>query len=114
MGAVWAAVQQNQMLKVTGAGLDGAFDLSLDEKAECSRGSVSIPGLKRSVRHLVAVSAGLAGTLLGAATMSNRTIVADDDPGFVAFLLSERFGLPVVPEWAHWFTHVPYSVISIV
>jgi len=103
VGAVWAAVQQNQVFKVTGAGLGGAFEFSLGEKAECFRGSVSIPALKRPVRHLVAVSAEMAGTRLGAATMSNRTILSNNSPVFVLYRLSERFGLPVVPEWADWF-----------
>ncbi|MGH9353200.1 MAG: hypothetical protein ACRD2G_13740 [Terriglobia bacterium] len=103
VGAVWAAVQQNQAFKVMGPGFAGALDFSLGEKAECFRGSLSVPGLKRPVRHLVAVSAELAGTRLGAATESNRTILFDDDPVFVLYRLSERFGLPVVPEWAGWF-----------
>ena len=103
VGAVWAAVQQNQAFKVTGAGLDGTYELSLGEKAECFRGRMGVPGLKRPVRHLVAVSAELAGTRLGAPTMSNRTILTDDDPIFVVYRLAERFGLPVVPAWADWF-----------
>lgn len=103
VGAVWAAIQQNQVFKVTGPDLDACLELSLGEKAESFRGSISVPGLKRPVRHLVAVSAELAGTRLGAATMSNRTIICDDDPVFVLYRLSERFGLPVVPDWADWF-----------
>jgi hypothetical protein len=103
VGAVWAAVQQCQVFKVTGSSLDAPLELSLGEKAECFRGSISVPGLKRPVRHLVAVSAELAGTRLGAATVSNRTILCDDDAVFMLYRLSERFGLPVVPEWAGWF-----------
>jgi hypothetical protein len=103
VGAVWAAVQQNQVFKATGPGLDTSLEFSLGEKAECFRGSVNIPGLKRPVRHLVTVSAELAGTRLGAATESNRTILCDDDPVFILYRLSERFGLPVVPDWAEWF-----------
>jgi hypothetical protein len=83
--------------------LDAPLEFSLGEKAECFRGSISVPGLKRPVRHLVAISAELASTRLGAATVSNRTILCDDDPVFVLYRLSERFGLPVVPEWAGWF-----------
>jgi hypothetical protein len=103
VGAVWAAVQQSQVFKVTAPGLDAPLEFSLGEKAECFRGSISLPGLKRPVRHLVAISVELAATRLGAATVSNRTILCDDDPAFVLYRLSERFGLPVVPEWAGWF-----------
>jgi len=102
VSATWAAVHQNQVFKVVGPDFEAA-EVSLGEKAECYRGSVSLPGRRRAVRHLVAVSAELASTRLGAATESNRTILADDDPVFVLYRLSERFGLPVVPEWAEWF-----------
>lgn len=104
VGAVWAAIQQSQVFKVTGPGLDACLGFSLGEKAESFRGSISVPGLKRPVRHLVAVSAELAGTRLGAATMSDRTILCDDDPVFLLYRISERFGLPVVSDWADWFT----------
>ena len=102
VSAAWAAVHQNQMFRVEGRNFE-ALDLSLGEKAECYRGGFSLPGRRRPVRHLEAVSAELAATRLGAATESSRTILSDNDPVFVLYRLSERFGLPVVPEWAEWF-----------
>jgi hypothetical protein len=102
VSAAWAAVQQNQVFKVEGPDF-APLDQSLGEMAECYRGSVNLPGRRRPVRHLVAVSAELSATRLGAAIESNRTILSDDDPAFVLYRLSERFGLPVVPEWADWF-----------
>ena len=102
VSAAWAAVHQNQVFKVEGPDF-AALDLSLGEKAECYRGSFSLPARRRPVRHLVAVSAELAATRLGAAIESNRTIISDNDPVFVLYRLSERFGLPVVPEWGDWF-----------
>jgi hypothetical protein len=102
IGAAWPAVQQNQVFKVEGPDFAEA-ELSLGEKAECYRGSLNLPGRHRPVRHLVAVSAELAATRLGAAIENNRTILTDNDPVFVLYRLSERFGLPVVPEWADWF-----------
>jgi hypothetical protein len=104
VGAVWAAVQQSQVFRVTAPSLDAPLEFSLGEKADCFRNSISVPGLKRPVRHLVAVSAEFAATRLGAATVSNHTIPCDDDPVFVLHRLSARFGLPVVPKWAGWFT----------
>jgi len=103
IGATWAAVQQNQVFKVEGAGFVG-LESSLGEKAECYCGSLSLPGRRRPVRHLVAISAAMAQTRVGAAVESNRTILSDDDPVFILYRLSERFGLPVAPEWADWFT----------
>ena len=105
IGAAWAAVQQKQVFKVQGADF-AEVELSLGEKAESYRGSLSLPGRRRPVRHLVAVSAAMAQTRLGAAVESNRTLLSDDDPVFVLYRLSERFGLPVVPEWADWFARV--------
>jgi len=102
VAAVWAAVHQNQSFRVEGPGLP-SLESSLGDKAECHRGSLSIADRKRPVRHLVAVSAELAETRLGAATENTRTILSNNDPAFVLYRLSERFGLPVVPEWADWF-----------
>ena len=97
VSAAWAAVHQNQVFKVEGPDF-AALDLSLGEKAECYRGSLSLAGRRRPVRHLVAVSDELANTRLGAAIESNRTILSENDSVFVLYRLSERFGLPVVPE----------------
>lgn len=103
IGAVWAAVQQDQVFKAEGPDFS-SVELSLGEKAECYRGSLNLSGRRRAVRHLVAVSAQMAQTRLGGGMESNRTILSDNDPVFVLYRLSERFGLPVVPEWAPWFT----------
>lgn len=102
VSAAWAAVHQNQVFKVEGPDF-ASLELSLGEKAECYRASLNLPGRRRPVRHLVAVSAELAATRLGAAIESNRTILSERNPVFVLYRLSERFGLPVVPEWADWF-----------
>ena len=97
VSAAWAAVHQNQVFNVQGPDFS-ALELNLGEKAECYRGSLGLPGRRRPVRHLVAVSDELANTRLGAAIESNRTILSENDSVFVLYRLSERFGLPVVPE----------------
>lgn len=102
VGAAWAAAQQNQVFKVEGSDF-APVELCLGEKAEYYRGSLNLPGRRRAVRHLVAVSAEMAQTRLGGGMESNRTILSDADPCFVLYRLSELFGLPVVPEWAPWF-----------
>jgi hypothetical protein len=76
---------------------------SLGPEAQCFRGSVMVPGRKRPVRHLVAVSAELAKTKPGTDREGARTILCDDDPVFVLYRLAYRYDLPVVPEWAPWF-----------
>ena len=76
---------------------------SLGPDAQCFRGSVMVPGRKRPVRHLVAVSAELAKTKPGTDRDGARTILCDDDPVFVLYRIACRYGLPAAPEWASWF-----------
>jgi len=76
--------------------------VTLGEDAQCFRGTITIAGCK-PIRHLVAISAELLRTRPGADPGGRRTILCDNDPTFVLFRISQRFGLPVVPEWAGWF-----------
>ena len=101
IGALCAAVAEGALFQIqlpdhpnTGA--------SLGPDAQCFRGSVTVPGRKRPVRHLVAVSAKLAKTKPGADREGPRTILCDDDPAFVLYRIAYRYGLPAVPEWAPW------------
>ena len=76
---------------------------SLGPEAQCFRGSVMVPGRKRPIRHVIAVSAELLKTKPGADREGGRTVLCDDDPVFVLYRIAYRYGLPVVPEWAPWF-----------
>jgi hypothetical protein len=51
-------------------------------------------------RRAVGVAAEITENRLGA---GRRTILCDSDPTFVLYRIAQRFGLPVVPEWAGWF-----------
>ena len=102
VSAVWAAVIDGGFFTVSGPGLDSVW-VTLGESAECFRGSLNLPGRKRPVRHLVAISAELAKTRPGADPEGRRTVLCDDDPAFMLHRVAQRFGLPVVPEWAGWF-----------
>jgi hypothetical protein len=102
VGAAWAAVQENTVFSIEGLGFE-PLSLSLGEDAECFRGGLNVAGRRRAVRHLVAISAEMAATRLGGGVVSDRTILSGDDAVFVLYRIAERFGLPVVPEWAEWF-----------
>lgn len=102
IAALWAAVTEGAFFQIHIPGRP-AFAASLGQEAQCFRGSVSIQGHNRPVRHLVALSAELLRTRPGADRDGKRTILYDGDPAFVLHRLSRRFGLPVVPEWAPWF-----------
>jgi hypothetical protein len=101
VGAIWAAVVEQNHFTVEAPGFD-PLTASLGEEAQCFRGTITIAG-RKPIRHLVAVSAELAETRPGADPEGKRTILCDTDPVFVLYRIAQRFGLPVVPEWATWF-----------
>ncbi len=100
VAAAWAAVMEGSYFSIEGQDL-GRVVASLGKDARCFRGSITLPGRKRPIRHLVAVFAELAQT--AGERNVNRTILCDKDPVFVFRRLAQRFGLPVVAEWAGWF-----------
>jgi hypothetical protein len=102
IGGIWAAILDNRTFWVSGPGLQ-SINATLGDKPQCWRGSISIPGRKRPLRHLVAISRELALTAPGGDNGSRRTILCGDDPAFVLYRVAQRFGLPVVPEWGDWF-----------
>jgi len=100
-GAIGAAVHEQSVFTVRGPGFD-PVTATLGEGAQCFRGTISIAG-RKPIRHLVAISAEMAQTRPGADPGGKRTVLCDDDPVFVLYRVAQRFGLPVVPEWASWF-----------
>jgi hypothetical protein len=102
IGAIAAAIADEQRFQIS---LPGGAELFgfLSEKPVMYRASLQIPGRKRPVRHLTAVSQTLFGTTLGADGQARRTILYDGSPEFVLHRLAVRFGLPALPEWAEWF-----------
>ena len=101
VGAIWAAVvdQDHFTLEAPGADL---LTCTLGTDAQCFRGTISIAG-RKPARHLVAISAELAKTRPGMDPEGKRTILCDNNPAFILYRIAQRFGLPVVPEWATWF-----------
>ena len=99
--AIWAAVIEQNLFTVEAPGID-PLTVTLGEDAQCFRGTITIAG-RRPIRHLVAISAELAKTRPGADPQGRRTILCDNDPTFVLYRTAQRFGLPVVPDWAGWF-----------
>jgi hypothetical protein len=66
-----------------------------------SAGADLFQSLAASGRY--AISRELALTAPGGDNGSRRTILCGDDPAFVLYRVGQRFGLPVVPQWADWF-----------
>jgi hypothetical protein len=102
VGAIWAAIVEQDHFTVEAPGTD-PFTTTLGEGSQCFRGTINIAG-RKPIRHLVAVSADLAKTRPGMDPEGKRTILCDNDPTFMLYRIAQRFGLPVVPEWAEWFS----------
>jgi hypothetical protein len=101
VGAIWAAVTEQSHFTVEAADIE-PVTVTLGEDAQCFRGTITIAG-RKPIRHLVAISAELAKTRPGADPTGRRTVLCDSDAAFVLYRIAQRFGLPVVPEWAGWF-----------
>jgi hypothetical protein len=101
VGAIWAAVVEQNLFTMEAPGMEPVI-ASVGEDAQCFRGTITVAG-RKPIRHLVAISAELVKTRPGADPGGRRTVLCDNDPAFVLYRISQRFGLPVVPEWAGWF-----------
>lgn len=98
VGAISAAIQLNESLIIGGPGL-AARHYRLGERAHLHRGTINVAGRKRAVRHLVAVSIDLQDE-----GESGSSILHSDAPEFVLRRLAIAFGLPLLPDWATWFS----------
>ena len=104
IGAIAAAISDEARFYASGPGLDRIM-VSIGKDADVFRGSISVPGRRRPVRHLVAVSEVLSRTRAGGNPTARRTVLCNGDPAFLLYRLAARFGLPVLPDWSEWFSH---------
>ena len=81
--------------------MDRMLMITLGKEAEAFRGSISIQGRKRPLRHLVVLSEELSGTRAGGNPSARRTILCNDDRAFVLYRIGVRFGLPVLARISH-------------
>jgi hypothetical protein len=94
VGAVTAAIYEKARFRLTFP--NGEMqEISLGVGAICYRGSLSIPGRKQAIRHMI----GLLEELRGLKSLS-RTFVLRPEPTEVWTALVHRFGLPGLPQWA--------------
>ena len=71
--------------------------VSLGEKPLCFRGSITVHGRKRPLRHLVSCSQELADN-----TSDGRLLLVSNDQLFIWSSLVCYYGLPATPEWGPW------------
>lgn len=103
IAAITAAIADEARFYASGPELNRTM-ISLGKDAEVFRSSINIPGRRRPLRHLVAVSEDLSQTHACGNPTARRTVLCDDDPAFLLYRLGARFGLPVLPEWSGWFS----------
>ncbi len=94
VGAITAAVYEQARFRLTFPSGE-TLEITMGEGAMCCRGSISIPGRKQSVRHVIALSEELRGM-----KSLSRTFVLRPEPNEVWAALVHRFGLPGLPDWA--------------
>ncbi|MBY0502696.1 MAG: hypothetical protein K2X03_02220 [Bryobacteraceae bacterium] len=112
VAAIAAAIADEARFYATAPALDRLM-ISLGKDPEVFRASINIPGRRRPLRHLIAISAELARTRIGGDPRARRTILVESDPTFLLYRLGARFGLPVLPEWNDWFVRMIESKNSV-
>lgn len=102
IAAIAAAVADDARFYVTAPCVERLM-IRLGEDPEVFRSSINIPGRRRPLRHLVAISDELSKTRAGGDPRARRTILCDSDQEFLLHRIGVRFGLPILPEWSDWF-----------
>jgi hypothetical protein len=102
VAAIAAAIGDEARFYASGSDVNRLM-ITLGKEAEVFRSSMSIPGRRRPLRHLVAISEELSKTRAGGDPTARRAILCDDDRAFLLYRIGVRFGLPVLPEWSEWF-----------
>ena len=102
IAAIAAAIADEARFYATGPEINRLM-ITIGEDPEVFRSSINIPGRRRPLRHLVAISEELSKTRAGGNPTARRTILCDDDRAFLLYRIGARFGLPVLPEWSEWF-----------
>ena len=99
IAAIGAAIANRESFTVEHPNRD-SLRVSLGVNAECYRGSISVEGYKRPLRHVVAISEELGQSTSG--KNAERIIVLDDSPQFIWASIAHAHGVPGVSEWAEW------------
>lgn len=98
IAAASAIVSEGEYFTVEGPGLPSTYT-TMGQDAEAYRASIQISTSKRPLRHLVAASK----QFVNATKIDGRTVLAENDADYVWASIAQSFGLPGIPQWAHWF-----------
>jgi hypothetical protein len=101
ISAISAAISMTDRFMVEGPDVQ-PVRVCLERNAQCFKGSIQVPGRKKPLRHLIAMSEEFASGNVPSNT--GRTLLAGSDKEFVWASLAHIYGIPGVPEWAEWFS----------
>jgi hypothetical protein len=97
VAALWAAILSEEPVRVGGQDLK-PYMVQFGERPAVYRGTLTIPGRGRPVRHLVVVS-----TQLRAEGDQARIIVKNNSPDLILRAVANLHGLPLLSDWSDWF-----------
>jgi hypothetical protein len=97
VAALWAAILTEEPIRVGGQDLK-PYMVQFGERPAVYRGTLTVPGRKRPVRHLVVVS-----TQLRAEGDQARIIVKSSSPDLLLRAAANLHGLPLLSDWSAWF-----------
>jgi hypothetical protein len=97
VAALWAAILAEEPIRVGGQDLK-PYMVQFGERPAVYRGTLTVPGRRRPVRHLVVVS-----TQLRAEGDQARIIVKTNSPDLILRAVATLHGLPLLSEWSEWF-----------
>jgi len=101
ISAISAAISMTDRFIVEGPDVQPTR-VCLERNAQCFKGSIQIPGRKKPLRHLIAMSEEFASGNMSSNT--GRTLLAGSEDVFVWASIAQIYGIPGVPEWAEWFS----------
>jgi hypothetical protein len=97
VAALWAAILSEEPIRVGGPDLKPHM-VQFGERPAVYRGTLTVPGRRRPVRHLVVVS-----TQLRAEGDQARIIVKNNSPDLILRAVANLHGLPLLSDWSEWF-----------
>lgn len=101
IAAIAAAISEEARFYGSGPEVNKLM-ITLGKEPTIFRGSISVLGRKRPIRHLVAISEELSKTRAGGNPTARRIILCHSEPSFLLYRIGARFGLPVLAEWSEW------------
>jgi hypothetical protein len=97
VAALWAAILGEEPIRVGGQDLK-PYMVQFGERPTVYRGTLTVPGRRRPVRHLVVVS-----TQLRAEGDQARIIAKSNSPDLILRAVASLHGLPLLSDWSEWF-----------